>query len=144
MDLSYLKEDGYNLALLGSFLSATVTKPFSVSVQLYDDEFTEGFKQVESHITSYQVMYLALSEFNTLYLTTSTEGAVAYIPVTNIYNYSFPRDGEIREEMNRIARQYSRELKQFAFNHTHKFIAAMVSGGFEEVGVVFAKENKGK
>lgn len=117
---------------------------FSVSAQLYDDEFTEGFKQVESHITSYQVMYLALSEFNTLYLTTSTEGAAAYIPVTIIFNYSFPRDGEIREEMNRIARQYSRELKQFVFNHTHKFIAAMVSGGFEEVGVVFAKENKGK
>lgn len=144
MDLSYLKEEGYNLTLLGSFLSETITEPFSVSAQLYDDEFTEGFKQVESHITSYQVMYLALSEFNTLYLTTSTEGAAAYIPVTIIFNYSFPRDGEIREEMNRIARQYSRELKQFVFNHTHKFIAAMVSGWFEEVGVVFAKENKGK
>lgn len=89
-------------------------------------------------------MYLALSEFNTLYLTTSTEDAVAYIPVTNIYDCSFPRDDEIRKEMDRIARQYSRELKQFTFNHTHKFIAAMVSGGFEEVGVVFAKENKGK
>ena len=88
-------------------------------------------------------MYLALSEFNTLYLTTSTEGALAYIPVTNIYEYSFPRDGEIREEMNRIAREYSRELKQFVFNHTHKFIAAMVSGGFDEVGVVCAKEKKG-
>lgn len=144
MDLSYLKEEGYNLALLGSFLSETITEPFSVSAQLYDDEFTEGFKQVESHITSYQVMYLALSEFNTLYLTTSIEGAVAYIPVTIIFNYSFPRDGEIREEMNRIARQYSRELKQFAFNHTHKFSAAMVLGGFEEVTVVFAKENKGE
>ena len=95
-------------------------------------------------MTRYQVMYLALSKFNTLYLTTSTEGAVAYIPVTNIYDYSFPRDGKIRKEMDRIARQYSKELKQFVFNHTHKFIAAMVSGGFEEVGVVFAKENKGE
>ena len=111
---------------------------------MYDDELTEGFKRVDSNWTQYQVMYLALSEFNTLYLTTSTEGAIAYIPVTNIYEYSFPRDGKIREEMNRIAREYSRELKQFTFNHTHKFIAAMVSGGFEEVGVVFAKENKGK
>lgn len=144
MDLSYLKEEGYNLALLGSFISETITEPFSVSAYLFDDDFTEGFKQVESHLTRYQVMYLALSEFNTLYLTTSTEDAVAYIPVTNIYDCSFPRDGEIRKEMDRIARQYSRELKQFTFNHTHKFIAAMVSGGFEEVGVVFAKENKGK
>lgn len=98
MDLTYLKEEGYNLAL---------------------------------------------SEFNTLYLTTSTEGAVAYIPVTNIYEYFFPRDGEIREEMNRIAREYFRELKHFVFNHTHKFIVAMVSGGFEEAGIVFVKENKG-
>ncbi len=144
MDLSYLKEEGYNLALLGSFLSEKITEPFSVSAYLYDDEFSEGFKHVESHITSYQVMYLALSEFNTLYLTTSTDGAVAYIPVTVIFNYSFPREGEIRKEMNRIARDYFKELRHFVFNHTHKFTAAMVSGGFDEVGVVFAKENKGK
>lgn len=143
MDLTYLKEEGYNLALPGSFLQTTITEPTSISASLYDDELTEGFKRVESHLTQYQVMYLALSEFNTLYLTTSTEGAVAYIPVTNIYEYSFPRDGEIREEMNRIAREYFRELKHFVFNHTHKFIVAMVSGGFEEVGIVFVKENKG-
>lgn len=143
MDLTYLKEEGYNLALLGSFLQTTITEPTSISASLYDDELTEGFKRVESHLTQYQVMYLALSEFNTLYLTTSTEGAVAYIPVTNIYEYSFPRDGEIREEMNRIAREYFRELKHFVFNHTHKFIVAMVSGGFDEVGIVFVKENKG-
>lgn len=142
MDLTYLKEEGYNLELLGTFLS-TIKEPFSVSASLYDDELTDGFKRVESNWTQYQVLYLALSEFNTLYLTTSTEGAVAYIPVTNIYEYSFPRDGEIRKEMDRIARAYSRELKQFAFNHTHKFIAVMVSGGFDEVRVVFAKENKG-
>lgn len=143
MDLTYLKEEGYNLTLLGMFLHNTITEPTSISASLYDDELTEGFKRVELYWTQYQVMYLALSEFNTLYLTTSTEGALAYIPVTNIYEYSFPRDGEIREEMNRIAREYSRELKQFVFNHTHKFIAAMVSGGFDEVGVVFAKESKG-
>ena len=143
MDLTYLKEEGYNLELLGTFLS-TITEPFFVSASLYDDELTEGFKRVDSNWTQYQVLYLALSEFNTLYLTTSTEGAVAYIPVTNIYEYSFPRDGEIREEMNRIAREYSREFKQFVFNHTHKFIAQMVSWGMEEVGVVFAKENKGE
>lgn len=143
MNLTYLKEEGYNLALLGLFLQTTITEPTSISASLYDDELTEGFKRVDSNWTQYQVMYLALSEFNTLYLTTSTEGAIAYIPVTNIYEYSFPRDGKIREEMNRIAREYSRELKQFVFNHTHKFIAAMISGGFEEVGVVFAKENKG-
>lgn len=28
MDLSYLKEEGYNLTLLGSFLSETITEPF--------------------------------------------------------------------------------------------------------------------
>lgn len=141
MDLTYLKEDGYNLGILGSVLS-TIKEPFSVSATLYDDEFVEGFKQVYSR--RYQVMYLALSEFNHLYLTTSTEGAVAYIPVTNIYDYEFPRDGEIRKEMDRIAREYSRELRHFVFNHTHKFTAQMVNGGMEEVGVVFAKENKGK
>lgn len=143
MDLSYLKDEGYNLELLGSFLS-TITKPFFVSASLYDDELTEGFKRVDSNWTQYQVLYLALSEFNTLYLTTSTEGAVAYIPVTNIYEYSFPRDGEIRKEMNRISRDYFKELKQFVFNHTHKFSVALAQGGIEEVGVVFAKENKGE
>jgi hypothetical protein len=143
MDLSYLKEVGYNLALLGSFLNETITEPFSVSASLYDDELTEGFKRVDSNWTQYQVLYLALSEFNTLYLTTSTEGAVAYIPVTNIYEYSFPRDGEIRKEMNRISRDYFKELKQFVFNHTHKFSVALAYGGIEEVGLVFAKENKG-
>ena len=143
MDLTYLKEEGYNLDLLGTFLS-TITEPFSVSASLYDDELTEGIKRVESHLTQYQVLYLALSEFNTLYLTTSTEGAVAYIPVTNIYEYSFPRDGEIRKEMNRISRDYFKELKQFVFNHTHKFSVELAQGGIEEVGFVFAKENKGK
>lgn len=138
-----MKEGGYNLALLGSFLS-TMAEPFSVSASLYDDELTEGFKRVDSNWTQYQVLYLALSEFNSLYLTTSTEGAVAYIPVTNIYEYSFPRDGEIRKEMNRISRDYFKELKQFVFNHTHKFSVALAQGGIEEVGVVFAKENKGK
>ena len=85
MDLTYLKEEGYNLALLGSFLQTTITEPTSISASLYDDELTEGFKRVESHLTQYQVMYLALSEFNTLYLTTSTEGAVAYIKLKKIY-----------------------------------------------------------
>ena len=144
MDLTYLKEEGYNLALLGSFLQTTITEPTSISASLYDDELTEGFKRVDSNWTQYQVLYLALSEFNTLYLTTSTEGAVAYITVTNIYEYSFPRDGEIRKEMNRISRDYFKELKQFVFNHTHKFSVAFVYGGIEEVGVVFAKENRGK
>ena len=143
MDLTYLKEDGYNLELLGSFLS-TITEPFSVSASLYDDELIDGFKRVESHLTQYQVLYLALSEFNTLYLTTSTEEAVAYIPVTNIYEYSFPRDGEIRKEMNRISRDYFKELKQFVFNHTHKFSVVLAQGDIEEVEIVFAKENKGK
>jgi hypothetical protein len=143
MDLTHLNEEGYNLALLGSFLQTTIIEPTSISASLYDDELTEGFKRVDSNWTQYQVLYLALSEFNTLYLTTSTEGAIAYIPVTNIYEYSFPRDGEIREEMNRMAREYFRELKQFVFNHTHKFSVALAYGGVEEVGVVFAKENKG-
>lgn len=89
------------------------------------------------------MLYLALSEFNNLYLTTSTEDAVAYIPVTNIYEYSFPRDGGIRKGMNRISRDYFKELKQFVFNHTHKFSVALAYGSVEEVGVVFAKENKG-
>ena len=86
--MTYLKEEGYNLDLLGSVLSM-IKEPFLISGQLYDDEFVDGFKQVESVRTRYQVMYLALSEFNHLYLTTSTEGAVAYLPVTNIYDYQF-------------------------------------------------------
>lgn len=53
MDLTYLKEEGYNLALLGTFLHNTITEPTSISASLYDNELTEGFKRVESHWTQY-------------------------------------------------------------------------------------------
>ena len=85
-------------------------------------------------------MYLALNNDNEFYLTTSPDQARAYIPVTNIYDYEFPRTGALRDEMNQIARTYAKELRQFVFNHTHRYIATIVTGGIADVAVVIAPE----
>ena len=37
MDLTYLKEEGYNLALLGTFICKTITEPTSISASLYKE-----------------------------------------------------------------------------------------------------------
>lgn len=137
--LEHVTEYGHNLATLGIALSR-ITEPFSVTTSLYDEELSEGFHSLDKPYNRYQVLYLALNKGNEFYLTTSPAAAQAYIPVTNIYDYGFEREGELRDEMNRISRFYSRELRHFVFNHTHKYIAAMVSGGVEEVAVVIAPE----
>ena len=85
---------------------------------------------------------MALNHNNEFYLTTSPKSAQAYIPVTNIYDYGFSRISVLREELNSIARTYSRELREFVFNHTHKYIATMITGGIEDVAIVIAPERK--
>lgn len=124
MNLDYLKEKGHNLMTLGAILRER-TEPFVIESSLYDDELSEGFKMIDAIDTRYQVLYLALSEAGELYLTTLPDEARAYIPITNIYGYCFPRTGELREEMERISREYMRDLKQYVFNHTHKFSATL-------------------
>ena len=137
--LEHLKEDGHNLTVLGIALSQ-ITEPLVVTAKLYDDELTEGFHCLDAPYNRYQVLYLALNTNNEFYLTTSPKEAQAHIPVTNIYDYGFERAGVSRDAMNNISRTYARELRHFVFNHTHKYIAAMVTGGIEEVAVVIAPE----
>lgn len=137
MNLDYLKDKGHNLMTLGAILKEK-TKPFIIESNLYDDELSEGFKMVGgTTATRYQVLYLALSEADELYLTTLPDEAKAYIPITNIYNYYFPRIGELREEMERISREYMRDLKQYVFNHTHKFSATLLKGKLEDIVLEF-------
>lgn len=141
LDTKRLREDGHNLTALGNALSK-ITEPFSVTASLHSDELSEGFVSINGPSTRYQVLYLALNHNNEFYLTTSPENAQAYIPVTNIYDYGFSRISVLREELNSIAKTYSRELRKFVFNHTHKYIATMITGGIEDVAVVIAPERK--
>lgn len=137
MNLDYLKEKGHNLMTLGAILKEK-TQPFIIESSLYDDELSEGFKMVDgTTATRYQVLYLALSEADELYLTTLPDEAKAYIPITNIYDYQFPRTGELREEMERISREYMKDLKQYVFNHTHKFNATLLVSGLDDIALEF-------
>ena len=136
MNLDYLKDKGHNLMTLGAILREK-TEPFVIESSLYDDELSEGFKMIYRTDTRYQVLYLALSEADELYLTTLPDEAKAYIPVTNIYDYQFQRTGELREEMERISREYAKELKQYVFNHTHKFNATLLVSGLDDIALEF-------
>lgn len=53
-----------------------------------------------------------------------------------------PHSKETLAQLNSIARTYSRELREFVFNHTHKYIATMITGGIEDVAIVIAPERK--
>lgn len=119
MNLNFLKENGCNLNLLGDYISQK-TESFSVSASLYDNELSYGFKDIDL-CWHYQVLYLALTESHKLVLTTYPENKLAYIPVTNIYDYNFPRIGETRDEMNYISRKYEQGFKWFVYLYNHKF-----------------------
>lgn len=136
-----LRVHGHNLSTLGNALS-NVTEPFEVTASLHSDELSEGFISIDGPSTRYQVLYLALNQNNEFYLTTSPKSSKAFIPVTNIYDYGFSRISDLRDDLNSIARTYSKELREFVFNHTHKYIATMITGGIEDVAVVIAPERK--
>lgn len=136
-----LREYGHNLYTLGNTLSK-ITEPFEVTASLHSDELSKGFISIDGPSTRYQVLYLALDKYDTFYLTTSPKSAKAYIPVTNIYDYGFSRISDLRDDLNSIARTYLKELREFVFNHTHKYIATMITGGIEDVAVVVAPERK--
>lgn len=136
-----LREYGHNLSTLGNAIS-NITKPFEITASLHSDELSKGFISIDGPSTRYQVLYLALNHDDEFYLTTSPKKAKAYIPVTNIYDYGFSRISDLRDDLNSIARTYSKELREFVFNHTHKYIATMITGGIEDVTVVIAPERK--
>ena len=140
-DTKRLKEHGHNLSVLSNAFSK-ITEPFCITASLHSNELSEGFININEPHTRYQVLYLALNDNDEFYLTTSPKSAQAYIPVTNIYDYGFSRISVLREELNSIARTYSRELREFVFNHTHKYIATMITGGIADVAVVIAPERK--
>lgn len=136
-----LREHGHNLTTLGITLSS-VTEPFEVTASLCSDELSKGYKRIHTYYNQYQVLYLALNSDNEFYLTTSPDKARACIPVTNIYDYTFPRTGTLRDEMEHIARTYTKEFRQFVFNHTNKYTATTFIGGLSEVAVVIAPESE--
>ena len=141
MFIKNLREYGHNLTELGNALS-NVTEPFEVTASLHSDELSKGFINLDTPFNRYQVLYLALNHDDKFYLTTSPKSAKAYIPVTNIYDYGFSRISDLRDDLNSIARTYSKELREFVFNHTHKYIATMITGGIQDIAVVIAPERK--
>lgn len=141
MFIKNLREYGHNLTELGQALNK-ITEPIEVTASLHNDELSKGFITLDTPFNRYQVLYLALNNNNEFYLTTSPKSAKAYIPVTNIYDYGFSRISDLRDDLNAIARTYSKELREFVFNHTHKYIATMITGGIEDVAVVIAPERK--
>lgn len=134
-----VREHGHNLTTLSIALNA-LTEPLEVTASLYSDELLEGFTNIYGPQTRYQVLYLALNNDNEFYLTTSPDQARAYIPVTNIYDYTFPRIGILRYEMENIARTYIKEFRQLVFNHTNKYTATIFTVGLSEIAVVIAPE----
>ena len=141
MFIKNLREYGHNLTELGQALNK-ITEPIEVTASLHNDELSKGFITLDTPFNRYQVLYLALNNNNEFYLTTSPKSAKAYIPVTNIYDYGFSRISDLRDDLNAIARTYSKKLREFVFNHTHKYIATMITGGIEDVAVVIAPERK--
>lgn len=141
MFIKNLREYGHNLTELGQALNK-ITEPIEVTASLHNDELSKGFITLDTPFNRYQVLYLALNNNNEFYLTTSPKSAKAYIPVTNIYDYGFSRISDLRDDLNAIARTYSKELREFVFNHTHKYITTMITGGIEDVAVVIAPERK--
>lgn len=139
--INNLREYGYNLSTLGNAIS-NITEPFEITASLHSDELSKGFISIDGPSTRYQVLYLALNHDDEFYLTTSPKKAKAYIPVTNIYDYGFSRTSDLRDDLNSIAKTYSKELREFVFNHTHKYIATMITGGIADVAVVIAPERK--
>lgn len=137
MNLDYLKDKGHNLMTLGAILKEK-TQPFIIESSLYDNELSEDFKMVDgTTATRYQVLYLALSEADELYLTTLPDEAKAYIPITNIYDYQFPRTGELREEMERISREYTKDFRQYVFDYTQRFSATLLTYKLGDVVLEF-------
>ena len=135
-----LLERGHNLTTLGIALSS-VTEPFEITTSLHSDELLKGFKRIHTYYNQYQVLYLALNSDNEFYLTTSPDQARAYIPVSIIYDYTFPRTGILRDEMEHIARTYIKEFRQFLFNHTNKYTATIGTRGLSEVALVITPES---
>lgn len=138
MNLNFLKENGYNLTLLGDYLSQK-TESFSMSASLSDNELSYGFKDIDI-CWNYQVLYLALTESHKLVLTTYPENKLAYIPITNIYDYDFPRTGDTRDEMDRISRKYQQEFKWFVYLYTHKFTVKRIVD--RDISYIFTIESK--
>lgn len=137
--INRLLERGHNLTTLSVALSS-VTEPFEITASLYSDELLKGFKRIHTYYNQYQVLYFALNSDNEFYLTTSPDQARAYIPVSIIYDYTFPRIGILRYEMENIARTYIKEFRQLVFNHTNKYTATIFTVGLSEIAVVIAPE----
>lgn len=67
----------------------------------------------------------------------SVDEAKAYIPITNIYDYQFPRTGELREEMERISREYTKDFRQYVFDYTQRFSATLLTYKLGDVVLEF-------
>lgn len=103
------KASSYNIDKLCEVV-ASIPRPFEISEWIEHEICLTGYKQVKGCI--YQDAYIAVSEDNTLFITTSPKGALAYAPFAIIYSVEFPRGGRLRRHMAQLSRTYIRDLQQ--------------------------------
>lgn len=103
------KASSYNLEKLCDVVSS-IPRPFEISEWIEHDICLTGYKQVKGNI--YQEAYIAVSDDDSLFITTSPKGTKAYAPFTIIYSVDFPREGQLRRCMARLLKTYMKDLQQ--------------------------------
>lgn len=102
------KAPSYNLEKLCEVISST-SSPFEISEWIEHETCLTGYKQVKGNI--YQEAYLAVSDDDSLFITTNPKGSKAFAPFAIIYSVEFPRGGRLRKRMARLSRTYMRDLE---------------------------------
>lgn len=103
------KVSSYNLEKLCEVV-ASIPKPFEISEWIEHEICLTGYKQIRGNI--YQEAYIAVSEDNTLFITTSPKGAQAYAPFAIIYSVEFPRESCLRRRMAQLSKTYMLDLQR--------------------------------
>lgn len=102
------KAPSYNLEKLCEVISST-PRPFEISEWIDHDICLTGYKQVKRNI--YQEAYLAVSDDDSLFITTNPKGSKAFAPFTIIYSVDFPREGQLRRYMAQLSKTYMKDLQ---------------------------------
>lgn len=127
------KAPSYNLEKLCDVVSS-IQRPFEISEWIEHDICLTGYKQVKGNI--YQEAYIAVSDDDRLFITTSPKGTKAFAPFAIIYSVEFPRDSRLRKRMARLAKTYLNDL-QHILKDTVNIEVEFQTNYFREFFLVF-------
>lgn len=127
------KAPSYNLEKLCDVVSS-IPRPFEISEWIEHDICLTGYKQVKGNI--YQEAYIAVSEDDRLFITTSPKGTKAFAPFAIIYSVEFPRDSSLRKRMAHLAKTYLKDL-QHILKDTVNIEVEFQTNYFREFFLVF-------